>query len=106
MAKIPWRSTLSACMSGRRGPAHDDHLRSPDFLDTARHPPATFARRAAGWRSTHEQLAGNLTIRGIARPVTLQAEYPGHVADPWAASGPSSPPTASSTARSGARPGT
>ena len=69
--------------SGRRRHAHDDHLRSPDFLDTARHPAATFAGRAAGWRGTRGLLAGNLTIRGITRPVTPQAEYLGHVADPW-----------------------
>ncbi len=69
--------------SGRRRHGHDDHLRSPDFLDTARHPAATFAGRAAGWRGTRGLLAGNLTIRGITRPVTPQAEYLGHVADPW-----------------------
>jgi polyisoprenoid-binding protein YceI len=69
--------------SGRRRHARDDHLRSPDFFDTARHPPAAFAVRAAGWRGTRGLLAGNLTFRGITRPVTLQAEYLGHVADPW-----------------------
>ena len=63
--------------------ARDDHLRSPDFFDVTRHPTAAFAGRAAGWQGTRGQLAGNLTIRGITRPVTLQAEYLGHVADPW-----------------------
>jgi len=28
-------------------------------------------------------LTGALTIRGVTRPVTLAAEYLGHVADPW-----------------------
>ena len=63
--------------------ARDDHLRSPDFFDVARHPTAAFTGRAAGWQGTRGQLAGNLTIRGVTRPVTLQAEYLGHVADPW-----------------------
>src|SRR6516225_5618405 len=63
--------------------ARDDHLRSPDFFDAARHPTATFSGRAAGWEGTHGLLAGELTIRGVSRPVTLQAEYLGHVADPW-----------------------
>jgi polyisoprenoid-binding protein YceI len=63
--------------------ARDDHLRSPDFFDVARHPTAAFTGRAAGWQGTRGQLAGHLTIRGATRPVTLQAEYLGHVADPW-----------------------
>jgi polyisoprenoid-binding protein YceI len=63
--------------------ARDDHLRSPDFFDAARHPAATFTGRAASWRGSRGQLAGDLTIRGITRPVTLAAEYIGHVADPW-----------------------
>ena len=63
--------------------ARDDHLRSADFFDAARHPTATFAGRAAGWQGSRGLLTGELTIRGITRPVTLQAEYLGHVADPW-----------------------
>ena len=63
--------------------ARDDHLRSPDFFDAAGHPTATFAGRAAGWQGTHGTLAGELTIRGITRPVALAAEYLGHAADPW-----------------------
>ena len=63
--------------------ARDDHLRSADFFDAARHPTATFSGRAAGWEGTRGTLAGELTIRGVTRPVTLTAEYLGHVADPW-----------------------
>jgi polyisoprenoid-binding protein YceI len=63
--------------------ARDDHLRSPDFFDAARHPTATFSGRAAAWQGSRGLLAGDLTIRGVTRPVTLRAEYLGHVADPW-----------------------
>jgi polyisoprenoid-binding protein YceI len=63
--------------------ARDDHLRSPDFFDTTRHPTATFSGRATGWHGTRGLLTGELTIRGVTRPVTLQAGYLGHVADPW-----------------------
>jgi polyisoprenoid-binding protein YceI len=63
--------------------ARDDHLRSADFFDAARHPTASFSGRAADWQGTRGLLAGELTIRGITRPVTLAAEYLGHVADPW-----------------------
>ena len=63
--------------------ARDDHLRSADYFDTAHHPTATFTGRAAGWQGTRGQLAGELTIRGVTRPVTLAVHYLGHVADPW-----------------------
>jgi polyisoprenoid-binding protein YceI len=63
--------------------ARDDHLRSADFFDTEHHPTATFTGRAANWDRTQGQLAGELTIRGITRPVTLQAAYVGYAADPW-----------------------
>ena len=63
--------------------ARDDHLRSADFFDAARHPTATFSGRAARWQGTRGLQTGELTIRGITRPVTLHAEYLGYVADPW-----------------------
>ena len=61
----------------------DGHLRSADFFDVARHPRATFSARASGWQGTRGVLAGELTLRGVTRPITLQAEYLGYTADPW-----------------------
>jgi polyisoprenoid-binding protein YceI len=63
--------------------ARDDHLRSGDFFDAARHPTATFTGHATGWQGTRGLLTGELTIRGITRPVILHAEYLGQVTDPW-----------------------
>ena len=63
--------------------ARDDHLRSADFFDTACHPTATFTGHCADWHGTQGLLAGDLTIRGVTRPVTLTVTYLGHVADPW-----------------------
>ena len=64
-------------------PQRDEHLRSADFFDVAHHPTATFSAHAAGWQGTRGELAGELTLRGVTRPVTLQAEYLGYTADPW-----------------------
>jgi len=63
--------------------ARDEHLRSADFFDVAHHPTATFSARAADWQGTQGELAGELTLRGVTRPITLQAEYLGYTADPW-----------------------
>jgi polyisoprenoid-binding protein YceI len=87
VAEEPGESTVEVTIdmasveSGNQ--ARDDHLRSPDFFDAADHPTATFTGLAASWQGTHATLAGELTIRGITRPVTLAAEYLGHAADPW-----------------------
>lgn len=61
----------------------DDHLRSEDFFDVTRYPTATFRSNAVTWRGTRGQATGELTIREIARPVTLDVAYLGHARDPW-----------------------
>jgi polyisoprenoid-binding protein YceI len=63
--------------------ARDEHLRSADFFDAARYPTATFSGRASRWHGAHGQLVGELTIRDVTRPVTLDVEYSGNAADPW-----------------------
>lgn len=50
----------------------NEHIQGPDFLDTAKYPTATFKSTKvdfAGDRPT--AIHGNLTIKGITRPVTL-----------------------------------
>lgn len=50
----------------------DKHLKSPDFFDTAKHPTATF--KSTGVKFEGDKLVsidGDLTIKGITKPVTL-----------------------------------
>lgn len=62
----------------------DEHLRSPDFFDAANHPEMTFVSRSVkDLRSNMLEVAGDLTLRGVTRPVTLRVEYHGTVQDPW-----------------------
>lgn|SRR5690349_609449 len=62
----------------------DDHLRSPDFLDAAKYPVLTFTGTGITKvdDSTYE-LTGDLTIKDVTRPVTLNVDYAGAVKDPW-----------------------
>src|SRR5205809_3002430 len=57
-----------------REPKRDEHLRSADFLDVANHPTVTFrsTRVEAPARAGGDlRVTGDLTIRGVTRPVTL-----------------------------------
>jgi polyisoprenoid-binding protein YceI len=54
----------------------DGHLRSPDFFDVETHPVMTF--RGTGIERTSNtagKIFGDLTIRGVARPVELDVEF-------------------------------
>ncbi|MBI4260675.1 MAG: YceI family protein [Actinobacteria bacterium] len=60
----------------------DTHLRSPDFLDVERFPALEF--RSSGLElagGSRFLIHGDLTIRDVTRPVTLEAEYLGQVPD-------------------------
>jgi polyisoprenoid-binding protein YceI len=63
--------------------ARDDHLRSADFFDAENHPTATFRSTRITRTGTSGTVTGDLTIKGVTKPVTLQVEYLGHVRDPW-----------------------
>jgi polyisoprenoid-binding protein YceI len=54
----------------------DDHLRSADFFDAANHPGIIFkSDKAETAGAKHFRVAGNLTIHGITKTVTLDVEY-------------------------------
>ncbi|MGI5449701.1 YceI family protein [Streptomyces sp. CA-243310] len=57
----------------------DDHLRSADFLDAARHPTVEFYSERFIHRSgSRWAVAGALTLHGVSRSVTLDTQYLGH----------------------------
>ncbi|GAB2718645.1 YceI family protein [Streptomyces bullii] len=52
----------------------DTHLRSADFFDADHHPEITFALRSAELRDGDQvHVIGQLTVRGISRPLSLTA---------------------------------
>jgi polyisoprenoid-binding protein YceI len=62
----------------------DNHLRSNDFLDMDNHPTISFhSTEAAQVDDDHYRLTGDLTIRGVTRPVTLDLEFTGAAVDPY-----------------------
>lgn len=63
----------------------DDHLRSPDFFDVAKYPVMTFSSTRVEKAGPGQlKVTGNLTIKGITRPVTLHVDgLTPEVKDPW-----------------------
>ena len=55
-------------------PKFDDHLRSPDFFEVEKHPTATFksSRMTFDEQGAPKTVEGELTIKGISKPVTLE----------------------------------
>jgi polyisoprenoid-binding protein YceI len=55
------------------------HLQAPDFFDAERHPEVTFSGAAGGTG----RFEGELTIKGVTRPATLDVTVTGPVTDPY-----------------------
>ncbi|HEX2274916.1 MAG TPA: YceI family protein [Acidimicrobiales bacterium] len=62
----------------------DAHLRSNDFFDLASHPEIRFVSTAveAAGPDTY-RVTGDLTIKGVTKPVTFDVEYTGTAVDPF-----------------------
>ena len=50
-----------------------DHLKSKDFFEAATYPTARFVSTGVMWHGTSGTMTGNLTIKNMTKPVTLQA---------------------------------
>ena len=62
----------------------DAHLKSADFFDTGNFSEMTFTSgRLARISADEFTLSGDLTIKGISKPVTLDVEFGGLMTDPW-----------------------
>jgi polyisoprenoid-binding protein YceI len=61
----------------------DAHVRGEDFLDVDRFPALTFKGSGPRQNGSTWVLPGELTIRDVTRPVELEVEALGVLADPW-----------------------
>jgi polyisoprenoid-binding protein YceI len=89
IAEGPEASTLQieidAATVDTRDPQRDAHLRSSDFFGVEEHPAITFRSTAVrpGAGENEWKVDGELTIRGVTRPVTVDVEFLGAAVDPW-----------------------
>lgn len=75
---------ITAASVDTRNEDRDAHLRSGDFFATEQHPELSFVSSAV--RSTGDDgyaVAGDLTIKGITKSVTIDLSYLGSAVDPY-----------------------
>jgi polyisoprenoid-binding protein YceI len=88
LAEDPTQSSVSVTIQAgsvdTRDENRDNHLRTNDFFDAENHPTWTFASTAIKVEGPTEFVVeGDLTIRGVTKPVSLDATLEGVVKDPY-----------------------
>jgi len=61
----------------------DTHLKSNDFFNAEQHPQLKFVGKKYESNGSDATLHGDLTIREVTKPITLNVEFGGTVVDPW-----------------------
>ena len=87
IAEIPEQSKVdvviqaSSITTGDSG--RDGHVTSADFLDVETFPTLEFHSTSVTPSGSEWAVAGDLTVHGVTRPVTLEVVFAGVAADPW-----------------------
>ncbi len=62
----------------------DEHLRGDEFFDAEKHPELTFvSKKVKPAGKGKYKIEGDLTLHGVTKPVTFDAEFGGIAKDPW-----------------------
>ena len=76
--------TIQAASVDTRNPDRDAHLRNNDFFDMERYPEIRFVSTAVTpLDEENYRVVGDLTIKGVTRPVSIGLEYTGTAVDPF-----------------------
>lgn len=79
-AKVNFSADIDSIDTGQE--QRDGHLKSADFFDAENYPKLTFASTSIQKVSDDiYKLIGDLTIRGITKPIELDVEYGGETTD-------------------------
>ena len=78
------QGTIDAASVDTRNEERDEHLRGKDFFWVEKHPTFSFeASKVEAGSDDTVTVTGNLTMRGVTKPITFDAEYLGSTVDPW-----------------------
>jgi polyisoprenoid-binding protein YceI len=76
-------ATIKSASVNTKNDQRDGHIRSADFLDTDTHPDITFQSTGLAQDGDDFKLDGNLTLRGVTKPVSFELEVSGIGPDPY-----------------------
>lgn len=78
-SSVEFKATVESIDTGVEG--RDRHLRTADFFDVAKFPDMTFQSTRVERKGKNLLLHGNLTLKGITKPVTLPFTLTGAIKD-------------------------
>jgi len=82
-AKVSFAANIDSVSTGNV--QRDEHLKSADFFDAANFPKLTFV--ATKYENMDNdgsyELQGDLTIKGVTKPINMSVEFGGVVKDPY-----------------------
>ncbi|PUB14532.1 YceI family protein [Paenisporosarcina sp. OV554] len=61
----------------------DNHLRSSDFFDAETYPEIKFVANNITKKDDEYEIAGDITIKDVTKPIVFEAEYGGKGTNPW-----------------------
>lgn len=85
LADASLHSTVKTASFDSGDANRDAHVKGADFFDVEQYPEMTFRARSAEGDGEDYTLTGDLTIRGITKPVELEVEFTGVAVDPFGA---------------------
>ena len=78
-AKVNFTADINSIHTGNE--QRDGHLKSADFFETEKFPHITF--ESTNYNAAEGKINGNLTIKGITKPVSMEVEFNGTNKDPY-----------------------
>lgn len=66
-----------------RNEDRDNHLKSAEFFDMENYPTIEFASTNITRDGADYKVTGDLTIKGVTKPITFDVEYGGKGTNPW-----------------------
>jgi len=78
---ISFKAGVNSIDTGNKD--RDGHLVSADFFNAEEFPSVTFVSTSFTKDGSDYKLAGDLTLKGVTKPVVLNVEFGGTAQDPW-----------------------
>jgi polyisoprenoid-binding protein YceI len=78
-AKVSFTADVNSVDTGNE--QRDGHLKGGDFFEADKHPHISF--ESTNYNAAEGKINGNLSIKGITKPVSFEVEFNGTNNDPW-----------------------